>query len=352
MKRLISSLRASKTESLARKHSFKPSMEGLEARWCPSATVGLQNGILTITGDDNANIVQIVQNDNQNKLTVIADGVQTDFASDQVLKVVANLKGGDDLLTYQLGGGSDFKKAKDIQIDLGAGNDRANLDFASNGAGGQAEIEKNLNINVLGQAGNDQLDAFFGKVENVAVNLTGNMGFGDDKFFAELKGDLDFAAKVKIDMEDVNNVVLPIGGLNRVVLLGGNDQFRVKADADVDIDDNAALDVTLKGFDGIDNLSVTTRGEVDGQLKVLLDGEDGGDLVLADITLDAGSDGTVDAKVLGGNDNDIVALRIIDNSNGQASLVQALLDGGAGDNDGCVKTANVLDINCEVVVLQ
>lgn len=348
MKRLLSSLvRLAKTET--RKSSYRPALENLEDRWCPAATIGFANGVLTVTGDNNANNVQIVQNDDSNQLTVSADGATQVFDSDDVTKVAINLLGGDDQLTYKLGGGGDFEEAKDIQIDLGAGNDKATLDFANDGAGGLAEIDDNLNINVLGQAGNDQLDAFFGKVDGVNLTLAGNLGFGDDKFFAELKGDLTGDAQAVINMQDVNDLVAPL--INRVLLAGGKDQFTVRASADVNIANDARLDVTLRTFDGNDNVQVQYQGELDGALKVQVATDDGADLAIALITLDQGSAGTVQAKVDGGGDNDIIALKIFDNS-GNAAILQALLDGGAGDNDACVRTGNVIDANCETVVVQ
>src|SRR4051794_22327598 len=45
----------------AKKHTFKPTMETLETRWCPATSIGLpQDGLLTITGDDTNNYVQVI----------------------------------------------------------------------------------------------------------------------------------------------------------------------------------------------------------------------------------------------------------------------------------------------------
>ena len=57
---------------LANRRRFRPTMEALEARWCPTTAISpLQDGVVTITGDDNPNTVQIVQNDNQNTLLIV-----------------------------------------------------------------------------------------------------------------------------------------------------------------------------------------------------------------------------------------------------------------------------------------
>ncbi|HYV35973.1 MAG TPA: hypothetical protein VE988_09740, partial [Gemmataceae bacterium] len=182
---------------LAKKHTFKPTMEALESRWCPATTVSpLQNGVVTITGDETVNTVAITQNDNLNKLVIKTEGslsysdalgrtvINTvhEFSSDQVTDVVINLKGGNDQLTYQLGGGSDFINAKRIKVDLGSGDDVATFNFADNGAGGLAKVCA-LNLDIQAGAGKDQVDAYFGSVvgdvgRGYGATRTGNMGYG------------------------------------------------------------------------------------------------------------------------------------------------------------------------------
>src|SRR5437879_4909278 len=164
----------------AKKHSFKPTMEALESRWCPATSVSpLQNGIVTVTGDDTSNTVAITQNDNLNKLVIRTEGALSysallgrtvitsvwEFPSDQVTDVVINLKGGNDQLTYQLGGGSDFTNGKRITADLGSGDDVATFNFADNGAGGLALVRA-LNLDIQAGAGKDQVDAFFGPLDH------------------------------------------------------------------------------------------------------------------------------------------------------------------------------------------
>ena len=80
---------------LAKRHSFKPTLETLETRWCPTAsiTTPLEHTV-TVTGDDNANAVQIIQNDDQNTLIIITESAFRVFASDRVENVVINLNGG------------------------------------------------------------------------------------------------------------------------------------------------------------------------------------------------------------------------------------------------------------------
>ena len=101
--------------------------------------------------------------------------------------MVINLKGGNDQLTYQLGGGSDFAHGKRITADLGSGDDVATFNFADNGTGGLALIRGALNLDIQAGAGKDQVDAFFGPTTGSDLTLTGNMGYGDDHFNAVLK---------------------------------------------------------------------------------------------------------------------------------------------------------------------
>jgi hypothetical protein len=334
-----------------KKHSFKPAMEVLETRWCPATTISpIQNGVVTITGDESNNEVLIVQNDAQNQLNITAGGVTAHFVSDQVSGLTIDLRGGDDRLTYRMGTGSDFTSAKNIQVDLGSGKDMAWFDFADNGVSTMTTIRARLDINVLGQAGNDEVDAFFGALANSArVKLTGNMGLNDDTFNAELKGDIGSYSTLSIDMEDTGDYLVPFGVVGHAfnVIPGGNDTFQVKADADVDIAKCGELDVTLKGFDGQDTMMFNYHGKMNGVLNVDLEGGNGQDQVSADLTLDLRSTGTINAQVLGGaGDDSAVALGIHDNSGGFVTLAQALLDGGDGHDFGA-KTDNVTGINIE-----
>src|SRR3954451_17493720 len=94
--------------------AFRPGVENLEARWCPSATITtINNGhTLVIRGDNAANVVSVVQNDNQNKLTVEADGQTQQHNSGDITAVTVQLRSGNDRFSYTLGGGSNFKKTK------------------------------------------------------------------------------------------------------------------------------------------------------------------------------------------------------------------------------------------------
>src|SRR5262249_52364439 len=121
-------------------------------------------------------------------------------------------------------------------------------------------------------------------------------------------------------------------------------------DAGITIENLGSLDVVLKGGDGKDNLQFQFQGKV-GSLSIMdvtLDGQNGDDTVTADIALDKDSSGSVNAKVLGGEGNDTLALYL---SNQGTGAVQAQIDGGPG-YDTATKTlnSNITDSNCEVVL--
>lgn len=127
---LLSRLFATKSITTTKPRRFQPLLQGLERRDAMSCTVGLQDGTLTVNGDANDNHVQIIQDDANNQLKVIADGVEHVFTSSQVNKLVVDLKEGDDTLSWKLGNGSNFKFTKEADIYLGAGEDTAQFDIS------------------------------------------------------------------------------------------------------------------------------------------------------------------------------------------------------------------------------
>lgn len=322
---------------LVRPTTFRPRIESLHERLCLSVSVStIDSGhTLVITGDNLANNIQIIQNDDSNVLTVTAPGVNKTFDSDDITKVVINLQGGADTLTYTMGNGSDFENAKNIILQGGVGHDTATFDFHSNG---NTEIEAPLSVTVndLGFFDADKVNITLGKVNDVDVLVKTRLGFGNDTFNGTLKGDLQDDADVKFDLVDVNNFLL--------VFRGGNDSYKVTANDDVDIDEDASLDVAIFGAAGNDLLEFAFRGEVDGLLKVRLDGGAGFDTVKANITLDDGSDGTLDARLLGGANADALTFNLIDDSDSGFVIAAAIADGGSGI-DTFSGTANVTKVN-------
>jgi hypothetical protein len=324
----------------ARPVARRPGLENLESRWCPAVTLGLQDGgqTLVITGDNAANILQIIQNDNANTLTVqVTGGPSQTFTSSAIKNVKINLLGGNDNLVYKLGGGSDFQFAKTIQAQMGSGDDTSAFLFAADGQSNLAEIRAALNVSVQETFGNDRTEIELGTVDDVPVNVQTRMAFGDDLVTVRLFGDLQDDAAVKLDLVDVNGIL----GLPQ--FKGGNDQYSVKAGFDVDIDENALLDIVMTTFDGNDRLDLDYEGELDGRLRAVLNAGAGTDDLKVKLEADNGSDGTVDVKLLGAAGNDKLNFQlVVDND---VAILNALADGGSGTDVGTV-SPNVTKISC------
>ncbi|MSR55910.1 MAG: hypothetical protein EXS09_21955 [Gemmataceae bacterium] len=112
--------------------------------------------------------------------------------------------------------------------------------------------------------------------------------------------------------------------------------------------------LSLGGDGGNDNITVDYDGELDGELDLSADGQDGNDTVAVNFQLDAGSRGKIDcpdnpddgfaARVTGGfgDDNLRFAIRL---ASGVTADVNAIVDGGFGfgwpDNDIGRHTNNV-----------
>jgi hypothetical protein len=317
--------------STRRRSGFRPQLDNLENRVTPS-TVVFPTGshTLNIIGDNHANTVDIQQDDSNNDLTIVADGHTFSFNSDQFSKINIALNGGNDHLSYELQ--SDFTNAKLLNIDLGKGNDQANLDFFDNG-----NIHADLFIKLQAGSGNDNLTASFGQVEDAHVNLFAAMGDGKDDATINLFGDLTGTARVDVNVD---------GG-------DGNDRITFNANEDdvnndgtgIDISADAQLNVALSGGKGNDTIDATYEGELDGTFSFQADGGKGNDTIDAEITLDSASSGSLHAFVRGKDGNDDLTLNVTDNSGGTAS-VDATVDGGSG-HDTCVATSNVDVFHCE-----
>lgn len=322
-----------------RKASFRPGLESLETRWCPSTTANLTNGVLWIVGNSGANVVSVTQDHGATDMTVKFDGQQKNFVPSDVQKIIVILKGGADDFTYQLGGGSDLDDPMALDVRLGRGADKAQFDLFHNGdPNGVATIKKNLTVVLGGGLGNDEVDVLFGAIDSAVVSFKGKLAAGNDVFTASFKGDLLGTAAATVELSG----------------LPGKDELTTTASADafnndgtgIDIDAGASLAITLRGGYGVDTVTTTYQGVLHGQLNVINGGGPAGDTLTANLTAAAGSDGSVDASVHGKLGPDNLTLNLVDNSGGTLNIIQALIDGGP-DNDTCTATPNVITVNCE-----
>src|SRR5688572_8364372 len=80
---------------------LKLGLETLESRDCPAVTFGFESGVLSISGDDQRNVIEIVQRNN-GTVEVLGDGERRSFHG--VSKIVAKTAMGDDQISAKYTG--------------------------------------------------------------------------------------------------------------------------------------------------------------------------------------------------------------------------------------------------------
>src|SRR5262245_19808275 len=100
-------------------------VEQLEDRCVPACTItqtgAAPNVVLTITGDDAANNVQI-SDDGAGNITLACDGVISPPITG-VKDIVVTTKKGADVVFYTLAGDMTLNQTRNVAVDLGDGND-------------------------------------------------------------------------------------------------------------------------------------------------------------------------------------------------------------------------------------
>jgi hypothetical protein len=333
---------------------FRPTIEGLETRDCPSTTVGLVGNTLNIVGDNSADNVQVTLRDNINDIQVKSNPVTitlpgggkltnwqfNHFSSTQVQNININLNGGDDNLRMQMGdpvdpftGGGDHSGVlfdpKNISINLGEGANQTILRFGGLDFPNRV-ISTNLNVTVTSGSGKDDVIASFGEVQSGTVNFNAFLGGGDDYGGVDAFGNIDTGAALHINLQGQD----------------GNDNLQTREDINhgyntVDIAAGALLDINVGGGAGNDTLYTEYGGAVLGKLRIRQDGGDGLDGISGKLHLpQTGSTGAVDTVFMGGSGFDILHMEVY----GQASAQRALIDGG-GSFDFATSVGDVQIIN-------
>jgi hypothetical protein len=173
------------------RRSFRPKVEGLEDRWCPATTFGVNNGTLTITGDAQANHILIRDGGNGTVTGNIVDGNQPtgrDFAFINVSRIVVSTNGGNDGVTYLQTG--DRSSAMTFVAHLGSGNDVFHSEIQ-----GDIRTFSFLEMFVRGNADNDTIgvhadsDTDVQALSLLRVDLNGNEG--KDTILALYRGEAD-----------------------------------------------------------------------------------------------------------------------------------------------------------------
>jgi hypothetical protein len=344
---------------------IKCQVESLEDRQLPTVTLSLlDNGTtLNIRGDASPESLSIVQNDGNDQLIVswrtISDvpmGILTPvstFQSSSIKKVIVDLGGGDDVLSFQLDGNT-MQWSKTINVDLGAGNDSAFFDFGGNlivpfvttyglvvdGGADQpidwptpvpADLLANLVVNVKGGARDDTIDAVFGNVyKGLTYRVSGEAGH--DLLSTSVAGTMMPSAVVLIDQD---------GGV-------GHDSERIDLGTR-GIMNGARVTLNQRGGAGNDQLRVVADLPLYGTLSVNQFGGMGDDTIKTHALMDWQSTGRLVSRIYGeaGNDQMVVRVKrdpIPANVNLFAPLANMKIDvlahGGTGKNTSWV-TINV-----------
>jgi hypothetical protein len=167
---------------------------------------------------------------------------------------------------------------------------------------------------------------------------------GNDTFRYTLTGALegDRSLSVKLGRGTDNGTIDAQAGVARgtfAVNLDGEDDADTLSATLGSIAAGARADVRVEGDGGNDTINVAFSGELDGELRLRADGDDGDDTITGTVALAAGSTGRLDAEVRGGNGNDRLTLNVTGDT-GALDSFEARIDGGDG-TDTFTATANV-----------
>jgi hypothetical protein len=322
----------------------RPSLlvQPLDDRRCPSSVVAYDSATdtLTITGDATANVVKIVQDDVANQILVQHDGVDEVFASSVVGNIVVDLKEGRDSFTFTFQEGTNFLRARTLDVVTGTGRDTVMFDLAGN-SNHWAILKEDLSINLNTGAGADKVQINTPPVE-IANKLafTGHLGAGADRFDAIAFGGVGANGSLVLDVRGE-------AGADAMTYFGTYNPQQPAAG--ITVGNQALMSVLYDGGIGKDRLDVNYVGEVDGLCSFYLHGDLtnlGGperDRVSVHTRTNAGSTGDFYGYALGGDGNDILRL-LAEGDVPNGSQLHA--DGGAG-KDECVNTYNVDVQGCE-----
>jgi hypothetical protein len=274
--------------------------------------------------------------------------LRTNATADGSVRFSAATGGGDDIVELTA---SRFN-AVSVELDLGAGNDKAGLTFI----GGGTPDPSSLQMKLAAGAGDDVIDVAAESFFDVFADV--DLGGGNDKGLVEYPSDpheLQLLLKAG-DGDDEVEVTGPDVTTGRWDLKLGLGEGHDKAFVEIP---SGPSDLILRLLGGLgDDFLETQLGFWPGlRFDVLLDGGAGRDIVrgkvretpsvpttaLDEVPVPPG--GALRFHVLGGGDDDDLAL-IVDEIMSSSTLLDPLLDGGAGIDD-CTASDNVLVVNCE-----
>jgi hypothetical protein len=303
--------------NLGRAGRLPLAVEALEARDCPS-TLALQGTTLLIAdaGAAHTNDKIIIRDDGHGDVNVsLTDGSghTKTLAAHGVVTIQVNTGAENDTIDYALTGA--LTTSRQLLLNPGAGNDQTSLDFT------RGASAPNLTVRYNEGNGEDTLNALFGAIQNSNVDFRNHLGDGNDQVFARFNGGLLGTAKVYFQTTCGNG----IDGVN--VSVSGN------------IGAAAALQVDSNGGAAMDVFHVDYQGQLNGKLTINTVGGPTYSWIQSNITVLAGSTGSLQAHLTGHGDGDLMILQLNDLSHHLATL-NATLTGGPDDVG--IATSNVL----------
>lgn len=173
------------------RQTFRPSLEALEARWVPTVTASIKNGVAYFVGDKANDLVQLVASVDGDTGDNLITATYTSNKNGSTTSTTINLtdtpltgawvllNNGNDTFIFQnfVGTGFDLASNFDLAVGLGDGNNSADIAMTANVTGGAL-----VNLNVAGGKGRDNLAVnFFGNIdEGSTVTARVDGGKGND----------------------------------------------------------------------------------------------------------------------------------------------------------------------------
>ena len=185
--------------------SFQPLLLALERREVPSATAAITGGKLAIHADNAGDYITIRDDGKGDVTASLKSATGTTTIKGSHISQISVL-GGDGTDTVNFGLTGNMLTALELDMDLGAGNDHAYMDFYA-GISNTA-----LNVDVHGGAGNDSVESIYGLMNNAKVAYHAALGDGADSssvtLFQGLSGkstaSFDVAGETGADRLDFN----------------------------------------------------------------------------------------------------------------------------------------------------
>jgi hypothetical protein len=227
--------------------TFRPQLEALESRDCPSAVVTFIPHTLLILGDSGDNTVKITDN-GSGTVTASVDSVPA-VTKSGINNILVLTRGGNDTVNYNLTG--TLTTPRLLSVDLGSLADTAaNKNSATLDFGGNA-INSYFAAVVVGTAGQDTVSTanFTGDIKGVAA-LAVYSGGGADSTDVAYQGTLTGTLAFYLDGQ------------------GGNDT--VSATVKLNDGSTGNLAAVVEGGNGDDNLTLTVEESTPNSLAHLI----------------------------------------------------------------------------------